>query len=1060
MNIIILFIIISLIGKRFQTININFTLPNVFTLLDGSNMFVAEDGIHFYNQEFDQELTGKKIELSLGLEDMKKLLFAQFSNEGYPYILLYVKKKIYIFDEEKSKIKEQAVTLINDGDIHLKLIPYKIDNNILYFFISFYDYNHINLLKFTFNLQNPLNDIYMVKEPILVPEGGNNIQICGLSSVLIPPYEPLDITNDLLTFFYFQKNPLVFHSFTIELGNVYKKIESLEYSQNINVNTGDQNVFTIKALANSKKEKVLLYVIIDFLPYSGVFDYNNKLSDFQLEYMGDHTLLNEEHTEKHKLYYFEKTKEFLSISEYNSGCGKFIMVFHDNCKLNYKGSLLYDNQICGYTHLSTVFHNGLNYTIITNIQNGPISLVNLANEIVLDIPYNHTYYGEETEIPTTTTIPTTIITTIPTTIITTIPTTILTTTPTTIITTIPTTIITTIPTTIITTIPTTIITTIPTTILTTIPTTIITTIPTTIITTIPTTNPTTIITTIPTTIITTIPTTIPTTILTTIPTILTTSIENPTTFIDIPTTIIGENYSNNIKCKESTYKSAQYNLCTSCNEEEQYFPGVFPNNDFLHGFIECFNITTKPINFYFDNLTKKFKPCYETCLTCNYGGNGDINNCLTCEINFIKKPESPDTTNCVTECYYAYYYSPYGQYKCTNNSNCPDEAHLYIKDLKKCTNNCKKENKYKYQYGGQCLESCPKDTEPNNENICIDKNFDSCSKSEDEIDLQEFLTTWGVDTNAKNYAKEFIYTEKHVSHYYDNMYSILLYKDMKCIEELSINMPKIDFGKCYEKVLDSIIPKINGNLIVGLVERENGQNKPSISYFFYHPETGNKIDADLICKDEEIEITESVLNQLNNSDIDLDSILYLANQDINIFNLSDAFYTDICYNFKSPNGKDVPLGDRIKSFYPNITLCDSGCTSKGVNLTTMESICTCKFNDILSNDLIEGNAFIQSALGGITDLVKSSNILVLKCYKNVFKKENIKKGVGGYFILSILFFQILFSLFFLINDMPRIRKYLYNLTEQFMEYISKKEQNENIDNPPKKRQNKKRKNNL
>ena len=176
----------------------------------------------------------------------------------------------------------------------------------------------------------------------------------------------------------------------------------------------------------------------------------------------------------------------------------------------------------------------------------------------------------------------------------------------------------------------------------------------------------------------------------------------------------------------------------------------------------------------------------------------------------------------------------------------------------------------------------------------------------------------------------------------------------------------------------------------------------------------------------------------------------MANQDINIFNLSDAFYTDICYHFDSPNGKDVPLGDRIKSFYPNITLCDTGCTSKGVNLTTMESICTCKFNDIMSNDLIEGNALIQSTLGGITDLVNNSNIMVLKCYKNVFKKENIKKGIGGYLILIILFFEIVFSLLFLINDMPKIRRYLYNLTEQFMNYISQNKQNESINNPPKK----------
>ena len=53
-------------------------------------------------------------------------------------------------------------------------------------------------------------------------------------------------------------------------------------------------------------------------------------------------------------------------------------------------------------------------------------------------------------------------------------------------------------------------------------------------------------------------------------------------------------------------------------------------------------------------------------------------------------------------------------------------------------------------------------------------------------------------------------------------------------------------------------------------------------------------------------------------------------------------------------------------------------------------------------------------------------------------------------ILAIIFFQILFSVLFLINDMPRIRKFLYNLTQQFMKYLSKNKQNENIKNPPKK----------
>ena len=241
-------------------------------------------------------------------------------------------------------------------------------------------------------------------------------------------------------------------------------------------------------------------------------------------------------------------------------------------------------------------------------------------------------------------------------------------------------------------------------------------------------------------------------------------------------------------------------------------------------------------------------------------------------------------------------------------------------------------------------------------------------------------------------------------------------------------------------------PPSSDSIIVALVERSNGQKKTSTSYSFYHPTTGLKIDAETICKDEEIIVKESVLAQLNNTDLNLDSLLYLTQQDINIFNSSDAFYKDICYHFDSPNGKDVPLRDRIKTYYPNITLCDSGCTSKGVNLTSMESICECKFTDIMSNGLIEGNALIESTLGEITDLLSSSNLMVLKCYKDVFKKEYILKGSGGFIILTIFLFELIFTFIFMLYDMAKIRKYVYNLTEYFMLYnnINKNNNNNNL----------------
>ena len=60
-----------------------------------------------------------------------------------------------------------------------------------------------------------------------------------------------------------------------------------------------------------------------------------------------------------------------------------------------------------------------------------------------------------------------------------------------------------------------------------------------------------------------------------------------------------------------------------------------------------------------------------------------------------------------------------------------------------------------------------------------------------------------IDTLIKTYISEFNYTNKHISQYKNENYTIIIYKNSSCIKELSLVMPNVDFKSCYKKVQDA-----------------------------------------------------------------------------------------------------------------------------------------------------------------------------------------------------------------------------------------------------------------
>ena len=252
-------------------------------------------------------------------------------------------------------------------------------------------------------------------------------------------------------------------------------------------------------------------------------------------------------------------------------------------------------------------------------------------------------------------------------------------------------------------------------------------------------------------------------------------------------------------------------------------------------------------------------------------------------------------------------------------------------------------------------------------------------------------------------------------------------------------MPSVDFKECYDKV--KLAYNITQDLVIAIVDKL-GQNNPTTLYSFYHPISGEKLDAETICQDVSITVYENLDSFFDKSNPNYNSMKSLTDQNINIFDLNDPFYTDICYDFESPTNKDIPLKDRVSVFYPNVTLCDEGCTNKGVNIEDMTSICDCSFVDIANSNIVKENVILDSVFGEAMDIINESNILVMKCYKYIFK--HFIRSVGGWLCLILLIAQIALTIIFYLYELIRLKRYVLNLTESYLTFISKSQRRSSI----------------
>ena len=155
----------------------------------------------------------------------------------------------------------------------------------------------------------------------------------------------------------------------------------------------------------------------------------------------------------------------------------------------------------------------------------------------------------------------------------------------------------------------------------------------------------------------------------------------------------------------------------------------------------------------------------------------------------------------------------------------------------------------------------------------------------------------------------------------------------------------INFSNC-ENILRNYYNISESRILVFLqLELNNKNEKSLVNQVEYQVYDDNKTLLDLsICKDTNIKVFYSVKS---NSSMDLSTLYSFKDLNIDIFNIKDKFFTDICTPY-SNSENDIILMDRIIDFYQNYSLCDENCMYNEFDIELKIISCDCSVKNNLS----------------------------------------------------------------------------------------------------------------
>ena len=462
------------------------------------------------------------------------------------------------------------------------------------------------------------------------------------------------------------------------------------------------------------------------------------------------------------------------------------------------------------------------------------------------------------------------------------------------------------------------------------------------------------------------------------------------------TSLIDNNLINPVICiddKPSLYKIIALYKCQNLNYSSwgEYMEQIeYDENIFIEGCLlskvsqKCYQICSN--YFYFDEDNRKYL-CTEN-LECPAlydklidGKNECIKSCSSTKVNIYELRKGLDK-------------------KCL--INCPMNYRLVTQIPNFCIQECSKENPFLLFEAYDCTSNCTIKQRQNK--VCI---RDFISKVEDNEEILDSIIKQTKNELLNNFNESVVNGEPIL----DGGMNITITKTKK----ENISEDDINLGDCEDRLKKNygILEEESLYILRANVE-QLGLRVPSLQYEILYPLNGSKnlVKLDLqVCSDLRMNRVISI-NLTGN---------------IDMYNKSSPYYNDICYITDSEYGTDISLVDRRENYINNnMGICEDGCDFVSYNNETKKAVCSCKIkNEIESIKKIQLDK--ASLLKSFIDINNIANIQMLKCYKIVFRKNNIIKNIGCYIYVFFILLNLFSLIYFLIKDFKKLIRNIHKI---------------------------------